>query len=156
MEQIELIDGALAATTEVMAKLEAVLAELQPDLVYVPFFLDPHPDHRAVDDILVSVAEAGRYRFRCCAYETWSPLIPNVLVDVSAQMQDKLAAIRCHASQVRCIDYARLIEGLNIYRTIQCAERVQYAEAFYLTELPNYVKLCRAGQGSMIASTFSQ
>jgi LmbE family N-acetylglucosaminyl deacetylase len=134
-------DGALAPVPELIRALQRVLTDRQPDLVYVPFFLDPHPDHRATNDVLAAVVAAGDFCFRCCAYESWSPLVSNVLVDISTQMPRKLAAVRCYRSQVQQIDYVRLVEGLNTYRTVQFSRRFQYAEAFYLDDVCDYLAM---------------
>lgn len=134
-------DGALTASSELVAALRATLDKRQPDLVYVPFFLDPHPDHRAASDLLAAVVATGDFRFRCCAYETWSPLLPNVLVNVSTQMETKLRAIGQYRSQVARGDYAGLTRGLNRYRTAQYSHQIGYAEAFYLAGVHDYLTL---------------
>ncbi len=134
-------DGALAATPELVAALRAVLDERQPDLVYVPFFLDAHPDHRATNDLLATVVTTGDFRFRCCAYETWSPLIPNILVDISGQMETKLHAIGQHHSQMAHVDHIGLARGLSRYRTAQYSRQIEYAEAFYLSDARDYLTL---------------
>lgn len=135
-------DGALAPGADLVAALRAVLLDRQPDLIYVPFFLDPHPDHQAAGALLAAAAAGARLPgCRCCAYEVWSPLVANLLVDVGAQMPAKREAIRCYGSQLQNVDYGRLAEGLSIYRAAAYAGRVAHAEAFYLAGLDDYVAL---------------
>lgn len=133
-------DGSLS-TGRVSARLREWLQDTCPDMLYLPFFLDNHPDHRAVTTLLAQAMAGSGLRFTCCAYEVWSPLVPNILVDIGAQMPRKLEAIRCYQSQLKQVDYVRLFEGLNAYRAGQFAGRIQYAEAFYLADVRDYLAL---------------
>ncbi|MCI0519418.1 MAG: PIG-L family deacetylase [Chloroflexi bacterium] len=125
-------DGALAASPTIARRLRALLDELQPDLVYLPYALDHHPDHRAVSPLLRVAAQGAAARFDCAYYEVGTPLLPNTLVDVSAQMELKLEAVRQHRSQVALVDYPALAQGLARYRAGIFSRQIQYAEAFYL------------------------
>ncbi|MGH7318042.1 MAG: PIG-L deacetylase family protein [Candidatus Rokuibacteriota bacterium] len=60
---------------------------------------------------------------------------PDTVVDISATMEQKLAALRAHASQLK--DFAR-VEGLVRERAADIAKPhgYTYAEAFRLIELP--------------------
>jgi LmbE family N-acetylglucosaminyl deacetylase len=62
-------------------------------------------------------------------FEVWTPLIPNMLVDVTDVMPRKIEAIRAYGSQVELVDYARAVEGLSSYRAAM-AGRNGYLEAF--------------------------
>src|ERR1700735_3660522 len=45
-------DGRLGAAPGLGEALRAALAAARPDIVYLPFFLEEHPDHRAVSVLL--------------------------------------------------------------------------------------------------------
>lgn len=111
--------------------LAAVLVREQPQIVYVPHPREWHPDHQAAGVILSnSLFASGVSRPEIRGYEVWTPLgAYDVVIDISAVMDRKLEAIRCHVSQLREIDYAKAAQALNTYRGVVAA-RVQFAEVF--------------------------
>jgi LmbE family N-acetylglucosaminyl deacetylase len=120
--EVEVREGTIAG-------LRDVVERVRPDLVYAPFFLDPHPDHAAATRLLSAVAERGVSIGDCYLYEVWSPLVPNVLVDITAQAETKRRAIDTHRSQVETIDMSEGMLGLNMYRAEM--NRIRgYAEAY--------------------------
>jgi len=68
-------DGNLSSTHEMQSKLRQVLDSIQPDVVYLPFFLEEHPDHRATSKILLDATEGTSFQFDCCGYEVWTCLL---------------------------------------------------------------------------------
>jgi len=128
-----------------------IVERAAPDIVYAPFFLDPHPDHAAATRLLVEAADRGTAIGQCYLYEVWSPLVPNALVDITGQAPTKRQLINTHRSQVADIDMAQGVLGLNAYRAEM--NRVHgYAEAF-LRLRPNELArmLCRVdrnGEGT--------
>ncbi len=114
---------------ETLAGLRQVIQERRPDVVYAPFFLDPHPDHVAATRLLAAVAGQGMAIEACYLYEVWSPLVPNALVDITGEAETKRRAIDAHRSQVATINMSDGILGLNAYRA-QMNRILGYAEAF--------------------------
>jgi N-acetylglucosamine malate deacetylase 1 len=140
---LDLPDGALAATADAVDRVAAVLAELRPEIVYLPFLTDPHPDHWATSEIFAAAAHRARLRAGtpCWGYEIWAPVPANTLVDVSETMERKRAAMREFASQNRDVDYPRALEGLAAYRSLIAGAAQGYAEAFFTADLELYARL---------------
>ncbi|MBM4272746.1 MAG: PIG-L family deacetylase [Deltaproteobacteria bacterium] len=112
--------------------IELILRRLQPDFTFVNFGDDTHQDHRALSKATVS---ASRYIRNVLFYETPTThdFSPVVFVDIREAIENKIAMLLAHHSQVMKTN----IEGLSIvdiarstaiFRGIQ--GRVQYAEAF--------------------------
>jgi LmbE family N-acetylglucosaminyl deacetylase len=143
MRCLEAQDGHLADEVERTAeKLRALLEELQPQIVYLPIFTDEHKDHRAANLVLLSAAgpQAG---FHCAAYEVWTPLFPNCIVDIGSTMPTKRAALAQYQSQLQDGDYMHAVEGLSAYRSIALlGSRNTYAEAFFLCPFETYRSMC--------------
>ncbi len=119
----------LKVQEDTVAGLREVIERLRPEMVYAPFFLDPHPDHVAATRLLAAVAARGTRIGTCYLYEVWSPLVPNALVDITADADLKRRAINAHRSQVATINMSDGILGLNAYRAEM--NRIQgYAEAY--------------------------
>jgi LmbE family N-acetylglucosaminyl deacetylase len=112
-------------------KIEGLIRDFQPQLIYVPSPYEAHPDHRVAASIGWKVhTETGLH---VCFYEALIPLYPNVLVDISEEFSVKDAAIRCYTTELHYFDYADKMEGLNRFRATTLSR--QYAEAFvYLND----------------------
>jgi bacillithiol biosynthesis deacetylase BshB1 len=112
-ENLGLPDGGLRADDpEQLAAVVAAVRRHQPALVIAPFPEDRHPDHVATG-ILVQRAMffAGLRKYRPDLGEPFRPsrlmtyperqeVRPDLVVDVSDVYERKLAAVRCHASQL--------------------------------------------------------
>ena len=81
-----------------IAGLREVLEQVCPDLVYTPFFLDPHRDHTASTRVLGAALKRRVSIGVCYLYEVWSPPVPDVLVDNTARAETKRHAINTHRS----------------------------------------------------------
>ncbi len=142
-------DGGLAADPAAVDALAGALRELAPELVFLPHFGDPHPDHHATaKHFLAAAAAAGLSpSLPCWGYEVWSPVVANAYVDIGQAMPRKQAAMRAHASQIGTIDYPRAIAGLNAYRSLGAGQPGGYAEAFHVETLAEWRRLYGAVWG---------
>src|SRR5262249_50940082 len=131
----------LGASGEALSEaLATQLEEFRPALVFPPSPVEIHPDHRALAAALFGLVAASRpedpdhdrFRFlRIAFYELSHPLLPNVLVDITAVADRKDAALAAFPSQQAVRDYAGAIQGLNAYRRLTLTGRGP-AEAFRL------------------------
>jgi LmbE family N-acetylglucosaminyl deacetylase len=138
-------DGSLASHAPLVARVRGIIEAFEPEYVYLPFFLDHHPDHRAVTQILLDATSGLRRDFACVAYEVWAPLWPNCLVRIDAQVDAKRRALLEYRSQVAHCDYVHHSLGLNAYRAAPLDDaRTRYAEAFCMLPLSRYAALARA------------
>ena len=144
---LDSLDGSLASTPELVSQLSAILDDTCPDLIYLPHFLEAHPDHRAANRLLLKAAGGVRQPCDCLAYEVWTPLWPNCLVEITDTIQIKRQALEHYQSQLADRDYVRAICGLNAYRSLLLPDRSSgYVEAFWRAPLPLYLQVYRANQ----------
>jgi LmbE family N-acetylglucosaminyl deacetylase len=122
---------------EIRAALQPVLDELTPDAVFVPWFLDGHADHRAVSDALAGCRLGD---VEVWGYETWTPLPHNRLVDVTATIDRKRAALAAHETAFLAFDVSAAIE-LGRWRSIHGLLGRGYAEAFLAVPAARYAEL---------------
>ncbi len=133
-------DQELRLTLRTRRQMRELLAELKPDLVYLPFPTDYHPDHRATNRIFLAALSVTR-GFEsplCCGYEVWAPIAPNCLVDITSVAERKQRALAQFASQMATIDYSRCIMGLHAYRSMVHLRGRGFAEAFVLLPAREY------------------
>ncbi|HVW68166.1 MAG TPA: PIG-L family deacetylase, partial [Steroidobacteraceae bacterium] len=136
-------DGELTENTEMASgPLRKILQRARPDLVYLPFFLEQHPDHSATTRVLLEATRDSNLNFTCCSYEVWTPLFPNCLVKIDAQMELKRKAIACYDSQLHGSNYVHTALGLNAYRSSAFInDYAKYVEAFSCVPLAELRRL---------------
>jgi LmbE family N-acetylglucosaminyl deacetylase len=142
-------DGRLGASAYLVDALRAALVAARPDIVYLPFFLEEHPDHRATSTLLAEAVSGTGLSFQCHGYEVWTPLFPNCLVRIDETVEAKRRAIRHYQSQLAEADYLHTALGLNAYRSSALVGgECRFAEAFYAVSLSQYLELFRTYGGS--------
>jgi len=125
-------DTAIPLDRGLIQRVERVIHEVQPDFIFVHFGDDTHQDHRHLS---TSTLTATRYTRNVLFYEgpTTQNFSPSVFVDIASVLEDKVASLQAHTSQVTKTN----IEGLSIvdiarssahFRGIQ--GRVRDAEGF--------------------------
>jgi LmbE family N-acetylglucosaminyl deacetylase len=135
-------DGQLGSAQGMAQRVTRILESIEPDLVYLPFFLEEHPDHRAVTQILIDATEGRSCEFDCCGYEVWTPLFPNCLVEINDAIGIKKRALQHYQSQLIENDYLHASLGLNAYRSIALSEKHGgFVEAFFRASLKDYREL---------------
>ncbi|MGQ0616006.1 MAG: PIG-L deacetylase family protein [Acidimicrobiia bacterium] len=138
-----LTDGSLAGSTgDLVDGLARQLHQFRPEVVFAPWLLDGHPDHRAVAAALATAlaGDDGDSRPEVWGYETWTALVPNRLVDVTATIEDKRRALALHRTAGLAIDLSASI-GLNRWRSLHGLMGEGYAEAFLALPAETYLAL---------------
>jgi LmbE family N-acetylglucosaminyl deacetylase len=116
----------------VVQKIEQVVREVAPHVIFVHFPEDTHQDHR---HLAMSTESATRYTQNVLFYEgpTSQHFSPTVFVDIDAVLEEKIKALQAHSSQVNKTN----VEGLSIVEVTRSAAhfrgiqgRVKNAEAF--------------------------
>jgi LmbE family N-acetylglucosaminyl deacetylase len=135
-------DGRLNSTDKIRKQLKQILGSIRPDLVYLPFFLEENPDHRATSLVLLDATQGTSFKFDCCGYEVWTPLIPNCLVEIKDVVQIKVQALQHYQSQLANNNYIHTSLGLNAYRSSALSDNDDsFVEAFFFTSLRDYCRL---------------
>jgi len=115
-------------------QLCSLVLEYEPHVLYLPTIFDEHQHHRMLNRITgIALKKLSHVPRVIRAYEVWSAIIPNRVVDISPSYNRKIHALRAYSSQLAEIDYIHHIQGLNAYRSMTIPGS-RYAEAFM--ELP--------------------
>jgi LmbE family N-acetylglucosaminyl deacetylase len=155
VHHLGLPDGALADhVVEAGEAISEALLDYRPDLVLSVSPLEVTADHqaafaalyrvlaplrgdhdldRAVDDLRVLLYDINRMGY------------PDILVDVSAELERIADAIRQHASQLQLHNYLEAALGARRYRTLSLPPTVEAAEAFRELKLNDFVTHSLAG-----------
>jgi N-acetylglucosamine malate deacetylase 1 len=152
-ETLELPDGDVRSTPDAKRRVAEVVRRFRPGLVLVPHAEDRHPDHAHAGRLAyegtfiagLSRYETGQPAFRprrLVTYMCWQPFVPSFIVDVSAQFERKMEAIRAYESQFSAVDPAYPETRLTSPAALQLIESrmaelgaqidVRYGEGFLL------------------------
>lgn len=139
--------GSLAVDQDTADRLARSIDAYAPDTLMLPFLSDDHPEHRAASRLLHLAATRGRIGSRpeVWAYQVYSALLANVVVDITDVANDKAEAIRMwRDSAMRSRDWAHYALGLNAFncRLLQGRSDPLYAEAFFVVPFDDYIALC--------------
>jgi LmbE family N-acetylglucosaminyl deacetylase len=101
-------------------------------------------DHSAASEVLIAATAGTSHDFQCRCYEVWTPLFPNIVVEIDTTIEMKKRALACYQSQLADMDYMHTGVGLNAYRSsaIGC-KTAHFVEAFYSVPLAEYRQLHR-------------
>lgn len=139
-DHLGLPDGALAEhRVQVETGLRRALVGFRPEVLLVPSPIEASEDHRETfeavrrlftgsspDDPMSEVLDG----LRILAFEINRPLIPNLLVDVSDELDTIERAMACYRSQQERHDYLGARLGLLRFRTLTLAPGCEGAEAY--------------------------
>ena len=130
---------------ELIAKVSEVFQSFQPEEVLVPHRGDVHSDHRITFEAIAACTKWFRYPSvkRVLAYETLSEtefsldpsqtFHPNVFVDISDYIEQKLELLRIYGSELREAPFPRSEKAVGALAQFRgCNSGFEYAEGFEL------------------------
>lgn len=133
-------------TRDLNSAFQKHMQELQPDIVFIPHKGDMHIDHRmTIEAAMVALRPVTFPNLKAIyAYETLSEtdwnipsvdnaFIPTMFVDITEEIDVKLEAMKCHASQLCEYPHPRSLEAMRalaMHRGSTVCKK--YAEAFML------------------------
>jgi LmbE family N-acetylglucosaminyl deacetylase len=126
-------EGHLPGPDELRAAAHALAGRvraLAPEIVYCPWIGEHHVDHHVLARATRLALALTGFRGAAWGYEVWTPLVPTRIVDVSAVMPRKLAAIREHASQLAYLDIPTKGLAIAAQRAMYLGPQAQHGEAF--------------------------
>ena len=155
-ENLGLPDAGIMNTPETRRLVARVIRRLRPTIVIAPAQQGRHPDHRIASELVRDACfisglakvepDLPKHRPRkvihCLSYRE-DHLRPTFVVDISAELERKLEAIRCYGSQFDSVTQAGEVypNGDPLYDIVrhQAAHygsliRTRYGEPFFTTE----------------------
>jgi LmbE family N-acetylglucosaminyl deacetylase len=124
-----------AEIVEITAEIEALIAQIKPDIIFTHSLHDLHQDHQTVHEATLRAARNSRTTILC--YESPSAtqdFHPTYFVDVDKYVEIKIRAIREHWDQHNK-PYMKpdLVRGKLAFRGSQA--KVEYAEGFEVARM---------------------
>lgn len=132
-------DGALSDHVDALGRdLAALVADVNPEAIFLPWFLDGHPDHRAIHRALRAATIAEDVEL--WGYETWTPLPANRHVDITKVFERKEVALAAHETAFLGFDVSAIL-GINRYRSAYATVGAGYVEGFLAAPAPEWFAL---------------
>jgi len=127
-QSLELPDNQMdsAPLLEIVQKLEPILEEIQPSVVYTHHYGDLNIDHRLTHVAVMTVCRPVPgssvreiYGFEVLSSTEWatqqgSPFLPNYFVDITQQLQTKLDALEAYAEEMRKTPHSRSMAHVEV------------------------------------------
>lgn len=121
----------------------------KPDIIFLPFILDDHDDHRRANELLLATDENGLLKdvsgVQIWAYQVYTALPVNCVVNITDVIDKKSEAVSCYISRFKQRDWAHYASGLSAFNVRfldGCTDRA-YAEVFFRANISAYLKMCR-------------
>lgn len=132
--------------TELNGRISEVVKKVKPQIVYLPFIGDMHLDHRYVTEAaLVAVRPINDcpvkkvYMYETLSETGWNlpygerNFTPNVWVNITDGIEEKIAAMKCYESQIKDYPNPRSEEGIRALAMFRGSTvGYPFAEAFML------------------------
>ncbi len=133
----------IPVTDDSVKTLGTALAAAPMDCLFVPVLWDDHDDHRRANQLLWHAWRGGFVPdgMEIWCYQVYSPVISNVVVDISDVAEAKAEAIRMWKSQIQIRKFDHYILGLNAFN-IRLLPKARYVEAFFVVPMREYADLC--------------
>ena len=134
---------AIPITDESVATFGTSLSAETTDCLFVPILMDDHDDHRRANQLLWHAWRRGFVPndTEVWCYQVYSPIISNIVVDISDVADQKAAAVRMWMSQMKIRKFDHYILGFNAFN-IRLLPKARYVEAFFVVPMLEYGELC--------------
>jgi LmbE family N-acetylglucosaminyl deacetylase len=140
-------DSLLECTKENVKKLSDILNRLHPEVIFIPFINDTHPDHVVANDILSKSLESSTLNLsevRVLSYEVWNFVPPNSFCIIDNQFDKKADMLMKYRTGMKVIDYVHFCESLNSYHAYDLLGKKGFAEVFLDIDAKTYRDLIRS------------
>lgn len=144
VEFLRFKDGGLPLNNQAAKRVSEEINNYSPDIILIPFFLDNHPDHRRANHLLsIAYENIINKNIELWAYPVWSDLIPNVAVEITDIIEEKISLNRMWISQNKIIDFGHFSMGISAanHRYMK-VNYPSYWEMYFVVPLHEYQDLC--------------
>jgi len=111
-------------------KIAQLIRDREIDIVYAPWVGEYHLDHHTVGRAVRMALALGDFQGEAWGYEVWTPLVATMIVDISAQYDRKVLALKEHQSQIEYVDIIHKALAVTAQRSIYLPGDAKHGEAF--------------------------
>jgi len=130
-------------TNKLAERFTELFNRIKPEIIFLPFMIDNHQDHIAISRAFAKSYKQKKIDSLVYAYSVWTTMIPNVVIDISQEWEQKKQAIECYKTQTKDRDYVTMASSISKYWSIVKGKNTQYCESFFKATASEYVSLVK-------------
>ena len=115
---------------------------IKPDLLFIPFLLDDHDDHRAANHVLYNVLKDIDLTLEVWSYELSGVLVPNVVIIITHNYDRKKELLDMYVSEESNRDMTHYCLSKNGTNCRYIPSKKKFAETFFVVPVKEYLDLC--------------
>ena len=123
--------------------LYGIIKNRNVEAIFFPFCYDGHRDHVTTSKIFLDVARENKLSLRCYAYTVWSPIIPNLTVNISDIIDVKRRALECFKTQIERFDLVDMTLSISRYMGYVYGKWKGYSENFVACSIKEHLRLTK-------------
>lgn len=109
-------ENKVVCSKDKIIKLENILSKFNPYLIYITSIEERNREHREAAELLKKVLIRDEQKvINICEYPVWSPIMPNILVNITEFFYRKEELLYIYQSELERYKYDKLIEGAGKY-----------------------------------------
>ena len=136
-------EGELKNTKLIRDKLYDIIKTIDPEAIYFPFCYDSHRDHVITSTIFLDVVRKKRISFNGYAYTVWSPIIPNLTVNITDDIEIKKRALEVFKTQIERFDLVDMTLSVSRHMGYLYGKWKGYSENFVVCSSIEHLRLAR-------------
>jgi LmbE family N-acetylglucosaminyl deacetylase len=159
--ELGLSNLSMRTTVEDIDRLSAIIQEVKPDVVALPWLLDAPVKHRMTNHLLWLAATRSQLpEFEVWGYQVHNTPYPNGMVDITSVIEQKRQLVRCFRSQneyFKCYDHQAIgmaAWNSRFYHPTPGRVAPMYFEVFFALPLAEYLDLLRQFYFADMAMTY--
>lgn len=130
---MELEDGNISVDSNHVNALRNIIYQIKPEVICLPHIKEGHFDHYMSNILLYYVCNNVFLHMKILWYEVWTPIIPNILINITDYIGKKEEVLEKYVSQISQYDYGELVYLSSRYKCLiyKCLLSQQYKEYKY-------------------------
>jgi len=90
---------------KIQKKIKSIISMVRPGKIFTHSQDDPHPDHKAVYNVITEIMDSIKYNCDVYSFDIWNPISfrhrnnPKLFVDITKTFKYKIKAMQIHESQ---------------------------------------------------------
>ena len=131
-------------SNEIVRRIKEIFIKLKPEAVFLPFIADDNDDHRhCVQLFYETFKDMKDVDFEVWAFQVYSTVLPNIVVDITDVIDEKIRLINYWESIKKSRDWGHYAKGLNAFNSrFLKTNQPYYAESFFVVPAKEYIELC--------------
>ena len=116
---LNLGDQKIEISAENIETIKNIIQDNQIDIIYITHIYDNHIDHFAANILLANaLTKLDCSQLEVIGYEIWSPLVPNLIVNISDHWEKKQSLVYKYKSQLEKFNFWLMSKSLSKFRAL--------------------------------------